>query len=289
MKKILYALLLLSCYLNVFSENIAVLPVEVIGYKEGRDRLFYTSVVEELIKYNASVIDYSNMDKILKTQRYNLSDMINDDEHRFQVGKMLNADYIIAMSAIYNGEYDFIDFRCTKVETGKVIFQKAYVTNEDALVIASVGIPSIIAELYGEDPVKTIWNKEQAYTKSSYLNSITNWSRALKTKVINILYVSSYASTEASNDFMDLYRIGEYVKLYCLKDYFVNYSGEIDKYSFNMRDNSLIMPCFELIKSILNSPDNVVLFYGNSSDAAQAITVLDKHTRSRFWHSKIWD
>ena len=130
-------------------EIIAVLDLETIGLTPEEAKILTQGLTTKLISLDKfQVVERTNMDKILKEQKFQHSGC-TDRDCAVEIGQLLNADITVIGTVSKFGDTYTIDSRIINVGTGRAL-GSAYFThtgNIDQLV--KDGIESVARELLG--------------------------------------------------------------------------------------------------------------------------------------------
>ena len=122
--KVLIYLLLAS---SLFAKDIiAVLDLETIGLDPGEAAILTQRLTTKLVSIGKyQVVERSNMDKILKEQKFQHSGC-TDSECAVEIGQLLNTDFIVIGSVSKFGDTWALDARLIDVGKGNVLISAEY-------------------------------------------------------------------------------------------------------------------------------------------------------------------
>ena len=290
MKVRLLILLILVFIVNSYADinRIAILPVECIGYENKWDYAIESAFSDELLKNGFEILNIGDLDKILKMQELTLSGVINNSENRIEIGKIIQAEFVLAITVSWNGEYHLFDIRISDIESGKVKFQRVYTTYEDQKRILESGIKIIVANILAKEQRSTIWNINREYSRSAFTEQIVQFARTIGK--INILIC--YAGHESGDSTLDFVEIEEKAK--SIFEELIN-SGEyvilcqFDKSEYQSSLKEFYSSGFTLANKY-NTPadylkDNtnaIAVFIGNTTRAGLVMQNMNIEMRKRF-------
>jgi len=299
-QKIFLILMLVLLTQNSYAQSVAVIPVQTIGFKVGRENLFYSSIVSNFIEIGSTVLDYQSIDKILTAYEYNLLDIVYRKNEEQKLAQLLNVETICFFSFIWNGEYTLIDVHTTNANTGQIIFQKYYMTNGDAEEISLYGIKEIINEINGVKISKSYFDKKESYTITESSYDIIRWAHSYNSSIIffavgaiskdkfdftalfhNEIDVFNTYNSKLLEEYSDVKKKGEYVVYLHL--------GDHKQVGASINTIAREGPLYSYIKDILTFKNVVVVFYGSRREGAIIESYLSKEQRNRFWHRWIWE
>ena len=152
MKKIV---LLISAFCISFSSegSIAIMNLDAIGISKKEARTLTERITTQMIscgKY--TVLDRNNTDKILDEMKFQSSGC-TDTQCAIEVGRILNAQYILVGSVSSFGNNFIIDCRVINVETSEAVKSASYTTrkNLDKLLLGTNNIVSQLCDIELEE------------------------------------------------------------------------------------------------------------------------------------------
>ena len=145
MHRILLFILLTT---SLFAKDIiAVLDLETIGLNPGEAQTLTQRLTSKLVSIGKyQVVERSNMDKILKEQKFQHSGC-TDSECAVEIGQLLNTDFIIIGSVSKFGDTWALDARLIDVGKGNVLISAEYSKSGKMDVLLTSGITSIAKQL----------------------------------------------------------------------------------------------------------------------------------------------
>ncbi len=153
MKKIILLILGLSCISLSSEGSIAVMKLDAIGISKKEARVLTERITSQMIscgKY--TVLDRNNTDKILDEMKFQSSGC-TDTQCAIEVGKILNAHYILVGSVSSFGNNYIMDCRIINVETSEAVKSASYTTrkNLDKLLLGTNNIVSQLCDIQLEE------------------------------------------------------------------------------------------------------------------------------------------
>ena len=145
MHRIILSILLTT---SLFAKDIiAVLDLETIGLNPGEAQTLTQRLTSKLVSIGKyQVVERSNMDKILKEQKFQHSGC-TDSECAVEIGQLLNTDFIIIGSVSKFGDTWALDARLIDVGKGNVLISAEYSKSGKMDVLLTSGITSIAKQL----------------------------------------------------------------------------------------------------------------------------------------------
>ena len=135
-------------------EIIAVLELEQKGLSPEEAQTLTQRLTTKLVSIGKyQVVERSNMDKILKEQKFQHSGG-TDSECAVEIGQLLNTDFIIIGNVSKFGSIWVIDSRLIDVAQGNVLISAEFSMEGDIDVLITSGIPSIAQQL-SEVPIQS--------------------------------------------------------------------------------------------------------------------------------------
>ena len=280
--RILVGCLFLIVSGSLFADAYAVLPVETIGYRTDRAGLFYSAFVGSLREYGHDVLDYASVERLLEAQQFNLSLTVNRDGDRLQAGQLLEVSHIVAVTVIWNGEFNLLDVRITHVESGGVLFQKIYTTDSSPEAMVVSGIPFIVADIHDDAPTASIFSRATRVSRSTLTSNILGFARSTGAVAIAIVHLD--ADELASETYYELIDSGEYAFIYNLRRYYVSGTSlRLDDNEWSGRHPAN----YRVPMHILRDPESVVVYFGTRADGSFMLKMLSREARARCWHAVV--
>ena len=145
MQKILLFILLTT---SLFSNDIiAILELEQKGLTKQEAEILTDRLTTELISLDRyQVVERTNMDKILKEQKFQKSGC-TDSECAVDIGQLLNTDYIVIGSVSKFGSTWTLDARLIDVSQGKSLISAKFSKEGEIDVLVTTGMTSIAQQL----------------------------------------------------------------------------------------------------------------------------------------------
>ena len=145
MHRILLSILLTT---SLFAKDvIAVLELEQKGLTKQDAEILTDRLTTELISLDRyRVVERTNMDKILKEQKFQKSGC-TDSECAVEIGELLNTDYIVIGSVSKFGSTWTLDARLIDVSQGKSLISAKFSKEGEIDVLVTTGMTSIAQQL----------------------------------------------------------------------------------------------------------------------------------------------
>ncbi len=306
MRSVFFILITIIC-MNLSAQTMAVMPIQLTGFKPERNQQFHSAFTKELLRMGYKVVDLANMDAVLRNIEFNLSDLVYDSNQSSQIGSILNVKYMLFSSFVWNGEYAMIDIHITDVETASIIYQNTYLTNSESNEIAIVGIPNIICDVFQIKREKAnIFYDEKKYKESDEVIAIKTWARSRGISNVFLVYgllsgydkgtYEQYRSLD-NNNMLPLYytienavldektqleNTGELVKVIHLGSYW----KILDNITFYLKSQDIL---YDLVYQILLNKNNGVIFFGQRRETAIIESFLSKEQRANYLARWVWN
>ena len=149
---------------SLFAKDIiAILDLEQIGLTPQEAQILTDRLTTELISLDRyQVVERTNMDKILKEQKFQHSGC-TDSECAVEIGQLLNTDYIVIGSVSKFGTIWFLDARLIDVGQGKSLISAKFSREGEMNILLTSGITSIANQLCELEDIPTtkIENEKQ--------------------------------------------------------------------------------------------------------------------------------
>jgi hypothetical protein len=298
-----------------WSQSVALLPVETIGFPAGLGALFDPACSTDLAKNGYRVVDGPAITAILAAQAVSPSGAVNGAADRLKVAGAAQTRYVLALSLLWNGAYTLVDLRFDDAQNANLSIRRCYTTLAAPELLASKGIPEIIAALRAGGAPSSLWILGRDYRLDSYPESLKKWSRSLGATRICLLYAApdslqavrglprsggadtaavkeevfkTYDALNLSGEFVFQYALGAYKSVMkygsldcdvCTGQPAAIYAGDDEEeYQVN----------YDIAKTLLGDPRTVVAFMGTTEESSLAENWLDKEQAGRFLRAKIW-
>ena len=177
---------------SLFAKDIiAVLELEQKGLTKQEAEILTDRLTTELISLDRyQVVERTNMDKILKEQKFQKSGC-TDSECAVEIGQLLNTDYIVIGSVSKFGSTWSLDARLIDVGKGKSLISAKFSKEGKIDVLVTTGMISIaqqLSELPSENPKTSTReasdsiDKDMVENKSASKQNIINHKKSEKVK-----------------------------------------------------------------------------------------------------------
>jgi len=169
MQRILLSILITT---SLFAKDvIAVIELEQKGLTKQEAEILTDRLTTELISLDKyQVVERTNMDKILKEQKFQNSGC-TDSECAVEIGQLLNSDFIVIGSVNKLGDTYAIDARLIDVSQGKNIISAKFSKEGKIDVLLTMGITSIakqLSDLSSDDAYMVENNSSSKQNEGSY-------------------------------------------------------------------------------------------------------------------------
>ena len=143
---------------SLFAKDIiAVLDFDQIGLSPGEAKILTQRLTTKLVSIGKyQVVERSNMDKILKEQKFQHSGC-TDSKCAVEIGQLLNTDHIVIGSVSKFGSTWVIDSRLIDVALGNVLISAEFSIEGDIDLLITSGMSSIAQQL-SEVPIQSTTN-----------------------------------------------------------------------------------------------------------------------------------
>ena len=147
----------LLCFSFAQDKYVAVMTLEPMGLTEVEANILSERLTNKLVSLKKYiVIERSNVDKIMKEQKFQYSGCTNN-QCAVKIGELLNSNYIIIGSVSKFGTTYSIDARMIDVETSEVVDSAIFSDESGKIdVLLSKGIDHIAMQLYSEQISETV-------------------------------------------------------------------------------------------------------------------------------------
>ena len=216
-KTLIYFVFLSSLFAK---DIIAVLDFDQIGLSPGEAKILTQRLTTKLVSIGKyQVVERSNMDKILKEQKFQHSGC-TDSKCAVEIGQLLNTDHIVIGSVSKFGSTWVIDSRLIDVALGNVLISAEFSIEGDIDLLITSGMSSIAQQL-SELPV------ESTNTTTSVDDIITEAPITVKTSTNDfIAYKDDVIPTKQSDMVLsDYYYKGHELELSDNTTIYGNYLG----------------------------------------------------------------
>ena len=165
MKKLIVLIISFICISLSNDGSIAIMKLDALGISKKEARSLTERITSQMISYGKyTVLDRANTDKILDEMKFQSSGC-TDTQCAIEVGKILNAHYILVGSVSTFGNNFIMDCRIINVETSEAIKSASYTTrkNLDKLLLGTNDIVSQLCDI----PIEEINDNSFKNTKSN--------------------------------------------------------------------------------------------------------------------------
>ena len=268
--------------------KIAILPVECLGYKDNWGYAIESAFANELINSGYEVLNVSDLNKILEMQQLTLSGIINNSEYRLELGKIIQAELVLAITSSWTGEYHLLDVRISEIQSGKAIFQRVYTTSDTTQKIIESGIKTIVDNIMSKESRSAVWQVNKEYSRTGITENIIQFARNLGASSILLCYAgwetsdSVFTYIEIENCvkaiFEELIDTSECAVLCCLDEsYYDAYSKKFNSRGYRILNN------YNTPADYLKENRNAIaVFWGNTTRVSLVMQNMDIEMRKRF-------